>query len=552
MADSQAPTARLQDLREGSIKRIERASGAIVLVRDGDRVFALSATCPHAGAPLEAGAVCHRRLVCPWHKATFDLATGALLEPPALEGLRRFAVRIEGDNVHVAEAADVVEEVVKVHPDQRGASDPRVFAVVGAGAAGASACATLREHGFSGRILLIDVETTRPYDRTALSKFVPSGDMKPDDVYPLLPDGFLAEHSIELINSRVASLNAVSHEIETTDGVTLKYDVALVATGGVPVHPDIAGLTDQHVAQRVVFLRSLVDARELDALAQAHKRALVIGGSFIGLETASALRKRGIEVTVVMPQALAFEKQFGAEVARRLKRLHEENGTRFRCESEVKSIEWKGQALLAHLKSGEPIESDFVLVGTGVRPATEFLQGVKRNKDGGISVDASMQVSAGQVGESKPVADANDVSSSGKAHSDDKASKATLYAAGDIAAVSNEAGEGARIEHWRVAQQHGRIAAINMAGLSASTPVVPFFWTFQCEKRFDYVGHAQSGDWTETRTIGSLEQLEFITLYLRDDRVLAALGCNKESGMAWLAERMRDPLQVEEAVKTLE
>ncbi|CAM2159042.1 apoptosis-inducing factor 3 (plasmid) [Pararobbsia alpina] len=519
MSDTQTPTARMQDLSEGEIKRIERASGVIVLARDGGRVFALSATCPHAGAPLDEGAICHGRLVCPWHKATFDLATGALLEPPALEGLQHFAVRVEGDDIHVAEVA---EKAARVPSDVSGAADHRVFAVVGAGAAGAAACATLREHGFSGRILLIDVETTQPYDRTALSKFVPSGELKPEDVYPLLPDGFLVTHSIEVINSRVASLNAASRKIETTDGETLQYDAALVATGGAPVHPDIAGLTDERVAQRVVFLRSLVDAHELDALAQTCKRALVIGGSFIGLETASALRKRGIDVTVVMPQALPFERQFGGDVARRLKRLHEASGTRFRSESAVTSIEWRDGTLLAHLKEAEAIECDFVLVGTGVRPATAFLKGVERNQDGGVNVNGSMRVKGG----------------------DD-----TLYAAGDIAFVSVHGGEGMRIEHWRVAQQQGRIAALNMAGIPTSPRIVPFFWTFHCERRFDYIGHAQSGDWTETRTIGSLEELGFITLYLRDDHVLAALGCNKESKMAWLAERMREPLAVNEALR---
>ncbi|HTJ92768.1 MAG TPA: FAD-dependent oxidoreductase [Pararobbsia sp.] len=518
------PLTKLQDLREGSITRFEREhEEAIVLIRIRDRVVALSATCPHAGAPLEEGAICHGRLVCPWHKATFDLESGALLEPPALEGLRRFPVEIRDDMIHVGHASEPIHRVRPGHADHAGA---KVFAIVGAGAAGAAACATLREYGFDGRILLIDEETTRPYDRTALSKFVPSGEMKPDDVYPLLPQGFVSAHSIETVNRRVARLDDATRNIEFADGEVLRYDAALIATGSEPVLPKIEGLKHEHVGERIAFLRSLADARQLDALANHGKRVVVIGGSFIGLETASALRKRGLDVTVVMPNALPFEKMFGKTIAERLMRLHEEQGVRFRTESEVGSIAFERNALCVDLARGtgatEMLECDFAVIGTGVSPATAYLSGVRRNDDGGMDVDASMRVSD------------------------------TLFAAGDIAAFPLRSGQRQRIEHWRVAQQQARIAAMNMAGFPVAPPIVPFFWTFQHEKRFDYVGHAKAGDWSDTQTLGSLERLEFVTLYIRGDRVIAALGCNKEAAMAFLAERMREPLSVSQIRGALE
>ena len=521
-----SPIARLGELHPGSITRVDREQGAIVLVREGEVVVALAANCPHAGAPLEQGALCSGRLICPWHKATFDIRSGALLEPPALEGLARYAVRIEGDDVYVAQTP---EPIVRVQQNPQHADDPshrKTFAIIGAGAAGAAACATLREFGFGGRILLIDVETTRPYDRTTLSKFVPSGDLKPDDVYPLLPDDFFSANAVECMDRGVVSLDTDAQEIELSDKQTVRYDAALVATGSEPARPDIGGLDEVGVRDHVVFLRSLDDARALDRLAAQAKRTLVVGGSFIGLETAAALRKRSIDVSVVMPHALPFAKQFGDDVAKRILRLHEANGIRFRREAKVDYLKWKHDQIVAHISAlktpnVEAMNVDLVVIGTGVIPRTAFIKGVARNPDGGIDVDASMRVSD------------------------------TLFAAGDIAAFPFNGANRSRIEHWRVAQQQARIAAMNMTGMPVAPSIVPFFWTYHYDKRFDYVGHAQAGEWSKTVTIGSLETLEFIVLYVDDARVVAALGCGKESKMAWLAERMRKPLTIKEANATL-
>src|SRR6266702_17748 len=124
--------ALLSDLADNGMKRVEVNGTPILLIRHGDAVHAFSADCPHAGAPLEEGALCNGRIVCPWHKGTFAIADGSLIEPPPMAG-------------------------------------------IGAGAAGAAACATLRETGFDGRLVLIGHEHGMPSDRTALSKFVLAG-----------------------------------------------------------------------------------------------------------------------------------------------------------------------------------------------------------------------------------------------------------------------------------------------------------------------------------------------------------------------------------------
>jgi apoptosis-inducing factor 3 len=126
--------AKLDDLRADRGLRVDVGSEKLLLVRDGPSVRAFSALCPHAQGPLEEGAICNGRIVCPWHKATFQVSDGALLEPPALEGLARYPVRVEGDDIFVTPIA--IKE-----PESKPPRDPRTFLIVGAGAAGATGAA---------------------------------------------------------------------------------------------------------------------------------------------------------------------------------------------------------------------------------------------------------------------------------------------------------------------------------------------------------------------------------------------------------------------------
>lgn len=499
--------------------RVDAGDTPVLLLRRGEAVHAYQATCPHAGAPLEHGAVCGGRLVCPWHKATFDADSGALLEPPALHGLARYRVELRGDDVLVAtDAPTPAPAAERVAEPAADTGDTRLFAIVGAGAAGAAACAALRELGFRGRLVLIDRETTKPYDRTVLSKFVPSGELAARDVYPLFDDDWFANAGVDCHRANVAALDAGAREIRFDSGAPLRYDAALIATGSVPKTPPVRGIDDAAVRARVVLLRNLADAARLERLAAAHGRAIVIGGSFIGLEVASALRKRGVEVAVVSPEPVPFARQFGHETGELFLQLHRQNGTAFELDTQVDAIE-RGDELTVRTRDGKRLACDFVVAGTGVAPVTAFVGGVARNDDGGLNVDASMGVCDG------------------------------LFAAGDVACVEAPGGARTRIEHWRVAQQQARAAARGMLGMPARQPSVPFFWTYHYGKRFDYLGHAHAGDWDTRITLGSPAQYAFVTLYCRNGRLAAALGCGRETAIARLAEAMREPLSADDARK---
>jgi NADPH-dependent 2,4-dienoyl-CoA reductase/sulfur reductase-like enzyme len=170
--------------------------------------------------------------------------------------------------------------------------------------------------------------------------------------------------------------------------LTLNYDAALICTGGIPKPMDVPGSN----LPGIFLLRSRDDAQMILAALEGARKALIVGASFIGLEVASSLRKRGMDVTVAAPGKVPLGSQFGDELGRMFQRLHEKNGVIFRMQSKVAAFLGDDVVSAAELDSGEKLPVDVVIIGTGVRPATDFLHGVELADDGGIPVDSSMHV----------------------------------------------------------------------------------------------------------------------------------------------------------------
>jgi NADPH-dependent 2,4-dienoyl-CoA reductase/sulfur reductase-like enzyme/nitrite reductase/ring-hydroxylating ferredoxin subunit len=496
MPQSEVDVACLDDVPDGCLHPIEIDGNKLLLIREGAAVHALSATCPHAGGPLAEGVRHGARLVCPWHKAAFCLRTGAALEPPAIDPLARHSARIEAGRVLVATAPDA-QTATPETPDQR------CFVIVGAGAAGAVAAQTLREIGFGGRVVMLDRDNRVPYDRTLLSKYVLSGE-KGGEKSPLQSQDFYRRMRIERRTAEVVAVEPGARRITCADGAVLHYDAALLATGGAPVRPSLPGIG----LRGVFLLRSRADADVLLAQVERSERAVVLGASFIGMEVAASLRERGLDVIVAARQPTPFEKQLGVRIGSAFARLHEQRGVAFRLGREVAAIEGDTDASAVRLDDGERLPADVVVIGFGVRPVTQFLREVRLNDDGGIPVDATLRVADG------------------------------LYAGGDIAAFPLQGdGPSVRVEHWRVAEQHGRVAALNMAGRITRYEAVPMFWTIQYFKDLDYIGHASGSD--ETIIHGDLDAPEFLAYYVRDGRVAAATGLGRDADTAALTELMR-------------
>ena len=495
---------KLSEIADGEMKEIGVGETPVLLTRVNGKLNAVGARCTHYGAPLVDGVLSGDRIVCPWHHACFNARTGDLIEPPALDSLPNYPLRIEGDDIYVELSDEAGDRRTPEMKEGDPSEDGRNFVILGGGAAGYMAAQTLREDRYAGRILMITREDLPPYDRPNLSKDYLAGNAEPEWM-PLRGDDFLEQHEIELLRGReVVGVDSSAKEITFGDGEVLKYDSMLIATGAVPrTLPFVTGREEN-----VFLLRSFSDADAIVAGAGKGARAVVIGSSFIGMEAAASLRARGCEVTVVSPGEAPFERVLGVDIGKVFQSIHEQNGVKFKLGTNVKSFIGEERIEAVELGNGERIDADLIIVGIGVRPATDLLSGVEIHKDGGVITDEHLC-----VGED-------------------------LYAAGDIAHFPDaRTGEMTRIEHWRTALQLGRTAAHNMAGKPTVFAAVPFFWTRQFDASLSYVGHVK--EWDRVVFQGDPESLEFLAFYIKDHRILAVAGMNRDREMAIWEELIR-------------
>ncbi|KQU25510.1 pyridine nucleotide-disulfide oxidoreductase [Methylobacterium sp. Leaf94] len=456
----------------------------VLFVRDASGVRAFQAKCPHLGAPLAKGEICGGRLYCPWHKAAFALADGSLEEPPALESLTRYPVRIEG--------SDAVATLTPEPAPMQTAHTPvaRVL-IVGAGAAAVACVKTLRREGYDGHITLVGREAHPPYDRTKLSKQFLAKPTPPEKV--LIEPDFAQANRVERVTGDVTRVDPARRAVTLADGRTLEADAILVATGSRAVMPDFPGKD----LGGVFTLRSLDDAVRVSEAAGEAKSVVVVGAGFIGLEAAAFLTKRGLSVTVLAREDIPFAKRFGEAVGATLKQYHAGNGVTFETGS-VARITGTDRVEAVETEDGRRLPADIVLVGAGARPETGLIGGVTPDEDGGLAVGGDLKLAEG------------------------------VWIAGDIAAFPETAsGETARIEHWRLAQQHGTHVAHAILGRGGAFAGVPFFWSNQGDKRLDYGGYAKGFDRIVLQ--GDPAALDFIAYYVKGDRVTAAcsIGRNK-------------------------
>lgn len=498
MPKSPSNLAAASDLKNGEMKQIETDGKKILLARIGDRFYATGAECPHYGAPLAEGLLCGDRVICPWHKSVFRITDGALLDPPALEGLTHYEVFVEDGRVYLR-----WPESEEPPPQPSNPPDQRCFLIAGAGAASTAAAENLRALGFTGRLVTISRESETPYDRPALSKEFLSGEVGLD-MLPLRPPEFWEQHRIERRTEEIVDIKPAEHQVVFSNGESIAYDRLLLATGGTPNKLEVPGAD----LGNIFTLRSEADAKKILQAAQPGVRTVIIGGSFIGMEVAASFAHRQLPVTVVIRESVPFERALGPEVGRILQNWHEAHAVVFKLNTEIASFEGQGTVRHVLLKSGEELPADVVVLGTGVHPATSFINSLEKRKDGGLIADNMLRV-------------ANDI-----------------YAAGDIAVFPEiYGGKPTRIEHWRVAQQHGRAAAANMLGAAQPFQGVPYFWTRHFDQSFEYVGHAE--DWDDLILQPGEKPPAFMAFYIKGDRILAAAACERDKEIAALHELMR-------------
>ena len=502
--------AALSELADDKPHLVELDGTKVVLIRRGGTVHALAGLCPHKKVPLDKGIVAGDTIVCGVHRAAFRLDTGEVTRPPACENLARYQVRIDAGTVHVTIPEDHEAHPIPAMAAKRGTN--RHFAIVGAGAAGWRAAETLRREGFGGRITVITDEKAQPYDRTDLSKSYLGPD-EPDDV-TIRTKEQADEAGIEIVHATVLALDPKAKTLTLKNGTerTLAFDRALIATGAAANVPDMAG-TD---LDGVHTLRSLSDAKALRGSLNGASRAVIVGGGFIGFEAAAALSKRdGLDVTLVVREAVPFEKQFGTAFGNRLVQEHRDAGVTVLTGTRTQCIEGEG-AVEGVVVPGRTLPADIVILATGARPRTDWLP-FETGDDGAVAVNEGLAVEGCR----------------------------DIFAAGDIARVPTPWGK-VRIEHWRFAQECGEVAARSMLGQDARYDGTPFFWTMQqIAGSYTYTGHADGWDEMD----GDVLRKDFAASLMQHGKVAAVLAHGIMDAVTATEPRMagRGPLPREEA-----
>jgi NADPH-dependent 2,4-dienoyl-CoA reductase/sulfur reductase-like enzyme/nitrite reductase/ring-hydroxylating ferredoxin subunit len=477
------------DLPEGSIVDGTVNDERVVVARSGGTAFAVGGACTHYGASLAGGIVTDGCIRCPLHHACFDLRTGAATCAPAMSPIPTYDV-VESDGMIRVGAK---REPAPPAPRHAASDDVRTIVILGTGAAGTAAADMLRRRGFDGRVVMIGAEDELPYDRPNLSKDYLAGTCG-DEWLPIKPREFYKDNDIELmLGHRVSAIDTLAHELRTLKGQSPRYDRLLIATGS-----DAVGLPiPTHGLRHVYTLRTLADSRAIIAASRSAKRAVIVGGSFIGLEVAASLRTRGVEVDLVAPSGLGLERIFGPTLSRFIQRLHESNGVTFHFDSSVKAID----SAQVTLVSGKQIPADLVVVGIGVRPSVAVAQWAQLEVSQGIIVNEFLETT-----------------------------KPGIFAAGDVARwPDRHTGERVRAEHWNVALRQGQTAARNMLGERVPFDAVPFFWSQHYDVAIKHVG--QQGAWDELAIDGNPESRDCAVEYRRKGTViaLATIGRDIES-----------------------
>ncbi|MGH7155949.1 MAG: NAD(P)/FAD-dependent oxidoreductase [Acetobacteraceae bacterium] len=353
--------------------------------------------------------------------------------------------------------------------------------IVGAGQAGAWAAVTMRQVGFTGRIVLIGEEPWRPYERPPLSKALLTQEPAPPVLF-FHDESAYREQAIELLlETTVEQIDPVAHLVSLGDGRTLGYDRLLLTTGG-RARPLLLPGGDQ-----AVLLRTLDDARRLRGRLESARDVVCVGAGVIGLEIASSAAARGCRVTVLEAAARPMGRSVSPEGARFVEALHRRAGVELHFNVAIEAIEARPNGSVRVIcGGGDAFAADLVVAGIGMVRNLDLAVRAGLEIDGGVVVNEFGQTSAPDV-----------------------------YAAGDIAAFLHPFyARRLRLESWRHAQNHGIAVARSMCAEATAYDDIPWFWTEQHGVNLQVTGLPAEA----ARTIVRVEDPpNFVAIHLADD-----------------------------------
>ncbi|NXW73423.1 AIFM3 factor, partial [Hirundo rustica] len=478
----------------------------VLLVRNRKEFSAIGSKCPHYGAPLSKGVLRGERLRCPWHGACFNIRTGDIEEYPALDCIPCFKVTVEDGKVFITAKKKVLTlPAVTEHRQHLGPPRTRAFSSL-VGVAALVCAETLRQEGFTGRIIMATNEKHVPYDKSKLTKEM---NLKPEDMYLRKPE-FLKARGIELWTEKEAvSVDFQKQRVRFVDGSSQKYHQLLIATGSHSGFLKVPGAD----LQNVCTLQTPEESSKILKLATG-KNLVIVGAAFIGtrLDQDSRLPApaRDTNGTSLQPWSSSRAACLGFGWVQLPFQMLQNKGVKFHMKTELCELKGKdGKVTEAVLANGENLPADVVVLGIGSTPNSAFLKGtsIARDDKGAILVNLHMQTNIPNV-----------------------------FAAGDVVTfpVALLGGDRSSIHHQQVAEAHGHCAALNMLRRGQELHTVPYFWTTLLGKSIRYAGCGKG--YTDTVVKGSLEQQKFLIFYIRDGHVTAAASLNCDPMVSLIAE----------------
>ncbi|KAM7051517.1 apoptosis-inducing factor 3 isoform 3-T3 [Molossus nigricans] len=521
------------------MREVELGWGKVLLVKDNGEFHALGHKCPHYGAPLVKGVLSRGRVRCPWHGACFNISTGDLEDFPGLDSLHKFQVKIEKEKVYVRASKQALQlqrrtkVMAKCISPSAGHSGSTNVLIVGAGAAGLVCAETLRQEGFSDRIVLCTLDRHLPYDRPKLSK---SLDAQPEQL-ALRPKEFFRAYGIEVLTeAQVVTVDVRNKKVVFKDGFKLEYSKLLLAPGSSPKTLSCKGKE----VENVFTIRTPEDANRVVRLARG-RNTVVVGAGFLGMEVAAYLTEKAHSVSVVELEETPFRRFLGERVGRALMKMFENNRVKFYMQTEVSELRaqegkvglslhpmllsdpfplcpgagptcssaYSLQLKEVVLKSSKVVRADVCVVGIGAVPSTGFLRqsGISLDSRGFIPVNKMMQTNVPGV-----------------------------FAAGDAVTfpLAWRNNRKVNIPHWQMAHAQGRVAAQNMLAQEAEISTVPYLWTAMFGKSLRYAGYGEGFD--DVIIQGDLEELKFVAFYTKGDEVIAVASMNYDPIVSKVAE----------------
>ncbi len=367
------------------------------------------------------------------------------------------------------------------------------YLLIGGGLASANCARWLREEGADGEVLVVGREPDPPYNRPECSKGYLQGKESREETY-FRPDGWWVDQGIELLKrTSVTALDLERRTAKLSNKDEVEFDKALIATGANVRRLNVDGC---HLEQ-IHYLRTLGNSDAIAVGVEEAGEVVLIGGSFIACEVAASLTLLGKHSTLVMQEQATLERGFGERVGRFIQELLESHGVTVHGGDELERFEGEDRVAKVVTRGGLELPADVVVIGAGVTPDVQLAQraGLEIGERGGVRCSSRLET---QV----PGA----------------------FAAGDICEYESVVHDGAhiRVEHWDVAFNHGKTAALNMLGRDVPHDVVPYFYSVLADwGELEYVGPAY--EWDEEIVRGSLEDGAFTDWYLKDGVVKGAL-----------------------------